>query len=57
MLVLTRRVSETIVINGNIEITVWGISGSQVKLGIDAPKDISIDRKEIHDKKETNNNG
>ena len=57
MLVLTRRVSETIIINGNIEVTVWGINGSQVKIGINAPKEVSIDRKEIHDKKETGTNG
>ena len=47
MLVLTRRENETIVINGNIDVTVLGINGNQVRLGINAPKDVSIHREEI----------
>ncbi len=49
MLALTRKKGETIVIGDNIEITVLGVSKDQVKLGIVAPKEVSIHRKEIYD--------
>lgn len=48
MLALGRKKNETIIIDGEIEITVLDISGEQVKLGIKAPKHISIYRKEIY---------
>lgn len=48
MLALSRKIQETIVIGDNIEITVLGISKDQVKLGISAPKNVSIHRKEIY---------
>lgn len=48
MLALTRKVGESIVIADNIEITVISVTGDQIKLGIDAPKNISIHRKEIY---------
>ncbi len=48
MLILSRRLTETIVINENISVTVISINGNQVKLGVDAPKEISINRQEIH---------
>ncbi len=48
MLALTRKVGESIVIADNIEITIIAITGDQIKLGIDAPKNISIHRKEIY---------
>lgn len=47
MLVLTRSVSESIIINNNIEVTVLGVKRGQVKLGITAPRDVSVNRKEI----------
>lgn len=47
MLVLTRRKNESVILNENIEITILEIDGDQVKLGIQAPKDIEIFRKEI----------
>lgn len=47
MLVLTRRKNESVILNENIEITILEIDGEQVKLGIQAPKDIEILRKEI----------
>jgi len=50
MLVLTRRVGESLVIGDNIWITVCKISGRQVRLSIDAPKSILINRYEIHQK-------
>lgn len=48
MLALTRKIGESIVINDNIEVVVIGIQGDQIKLGIVAPKEISVHRKEIY---------
>jgi carbon storage regulator len=47
MLVLTRRLGETVLINDNISVTVLGIQGGQIKLGFNAPKDVEIHREEI----------
>ncbi len=47
MLVLTRKRDQSIVINENIEITVLDIQGDQVRIGIDAPREVSIHRKEV----------
>jgi carbon storage regulator len=49
MLVLTRRINESIVIDGNITVTLLGIEGDKVKLGIAAPRSIAIFRKELQD--------
>lgn len=49
MLILTRKINESIIINDNIEIIVVGIEDGKVKLGIKAPKDIEIHRKEIYE--------
>lgn len=46
-LVLSRRIKESLIINDNINITVLGISGNQVRLGIDAPKSVPVHRKEV----------
>ncbi len=48
MLVLTRRLGEAITIGDNIRIVVVDISGNQVKIGIDAPKDVEIYREELY---------
>ncbi len=48
MLALTRKKGESLVINNNIEVTVLEIRGDQVKLGISAPKDVSIYRQEVY---------
>lgn len=48
MLALTRKKGESLVINNNIEITVLEIRGDQIKIGISAPKDVPIYRKEVH---------
>ncbi len=50
MLILTRRQSEAVVIGNHIEITVLGVKGNQVRLGIDAPKNVTVHRKEIYSK-------
>ena len=50
MLLLSRRLGETIMIGDNIEITVLGISGNQVRLGFEAPVENPIHRKEVFDK-------
>lgn len=47
MLLLTRRVGETIMIGDTIQVTVCGINGMQVRLGITAPKDVPVHREEI----------
>lgn len=48
MLALSRKKQEAIVINNNIEVTILDIKGDQVKIGISAPKDVSIYRKEVY---------
>lgn len=50
MLVLTRKVGETVIIGDNVSLTVLGITGCQIKLGITAPKDVSVHREEIYKK-------
>lgn len=50
MLVLTRKVKESIVINENIEVVILGIEGDQVKIGFNAPRNIEILRKEVYEK-------
>jgi carbon storage regulator len=51
MLVLTRRIGEEIVIDGNIRVVVTAIQGQKVRLGITAPPSIPVDRKEVHDRR------
>lgn len=48
MLALARKVNESIVINDDVEVTVLGIKGDQVKIGINAPKSVPIYRKELY---------
>ncbi len=51
MLVLTRNVGEKIVIGGNIQITVVAIKGNKVRIGIEAPDNVRVDRQEIHERR------
>ena len=50
MLILTRRVGETLMIGDNVIVTVLGTKGSQVRLGVNAPRDISMHREEIYER-------
>ncbi|WP_018652973.1 carbon storage regulator CsrA [Actinobacillus capsulatus] len=48
MLILTRKIGESLLIGDNVEITVLSVRGNQVKLGVNAPKEISVHREEIY---------
>lgn len=51
MLVLTRRPGEEIVIDGNIRITVVAVKGDRIRIGIEAPPSVVVDRQEIHERR------
>jgi carbon storage regulator len=50
MLILTRRVGETLMIGDSVTVTVLGVKGNQVRVGINAPKDVAVHREEIFQK-------
>ena len=50
MLILTRRIGEALMVGNDVAITVLGVKGNQVRLGIDAPKDVAVHREEIFQK-------
>jgi carbon storage regulator len=49
MLVLTRKVNESVVIADDIEVKILGVRGDQVSIGFSAPREVTIHRKEVHD--------
>lgn len=50
MLILTRRVGESLMIGDEVNVTVLGIRGNQVRIGVNAPKDVAVHREEIYDR-------
>jgi len=48
MLILTRRVGETLMVGDDVTVTVLGVKGNQVRIGVNAPKDVSVHREEIY---------
>lgn len=50
MLILTRRVGETVMIGNEVTVTVLGVKGNQVRIGVNAPKDVAVHREEIYER-------
>ena len=50
MLILTRRVDESLVIGDNVTVTILGVKGNQVRIGVDAPRDVAVHREELAQK-------
>ena len=50
MLILTRRVGESLMIGDNVTVTILGVKGNQVRVGVNAPKEVSVHREEIYER-------
>jgi carbon storage regulator len=56
MLILTRRVNESLVIGDNVTVTILGVKGNQVRIGVNAPRDVSVHREELVHKGDATSN-
>lgn len=56
MLILTRRVGETLMVGDEVTVTVLGVKGNQVRLGVNAPKEVAVHREEIYQRIQTEKN-
>jgi carbon storage regulator len=56
MLILTRRAGETVMIGNDVTITVLGVKGNQVRIGINAPRDVAVHREEIYERIQSEKN-
>jgi carbon storage regulator len=50
MLILTRRVGETVMVGDDVTVTIIGVKGTQVRLGVSAPKDVTVHRQEVYER-------
>jgi carbon storage regulator len=50
MLILTRRVGETVMVGNDVTVTIVGVKGNQIRIGINAPKDVIVHREEIYER-------
>ena len=57
MLILTRKVGETLVIGDEVTVTVLGVRGNQVRIGVNAPKDVAVHREEIYQRIQNEKDG
>lgn len=57
MLILTRRVGETLMIGDDVTVTVLGVKGNQTRIGINAPRDVAVHREEIYERIHSQANG
>jgi carbon storage regulator len=57
MLILTRRVGETLMVGDDVTVTVLGVKGNQVRIGVNAPKDVAVHREEIYERIRKENEG
>jgi carbon storage regulator len=57
MLILTRRVGETLMVGDDVTVTVLGVKGNQVRIGVNAPKNVAVHREEIYERIRKENEG